>query len=116
MSDREPRAVPISEQAQNLRDHYKEAAAAVSHWCNQIPVAIDLWEQKKLAESEPTGQPGDVLGYVVVSAIKMGWPVSRWEQVANVGTCYQDRDTAQRFRDKLAGDYPNNRYTVEPVG
>jgi hypothetical protein len=40
-------AVPIEEQAAGLRTHYDEVSTAASHWSNQIPVAINLWEKWK---------------------------------------------------------------------
>ena len=50
--EEQPCAVPIAERAQNLRDHYDEVSTAAGHWCNQIPVAIDEWEAKRLLEEE----------------------------------------------------------------
>ena len=55
------RAVPISEQAQHLRDHYARISLDAGEWCNQIPVAIDLWERQKLRDAAPTPSESEVV-------------------------------------------------------
>jgi len=66
MSENEAMAGSTSrhEQAEVLRQHYESISLRASDWCNQIPIAIDLWErwpdlerqldeaQKKLARIE----------------------------------------------------------------
>jgi hypothetical protein len=90
-------ATPIIERAQALRDHYEKAAAAIHEWHNQIPVAIDLWEQEQLRRAEPVrGEDADVSewdGPTWAKALEAARDDMMWDDdydpatVAHVMTC-----------------------------
>lgn len=54
-----PCEVPIEERAQKLRDHYERVSSMAGEWANQIPVAINEWEQKRTMQSEALFQRGE---------------------------------------------------------
>ncbi len=77
MSENEAMAGSTSrhEQAEVLRQHYESISLRASDWCNQIPIAIDLWErwpdlERQLSEAQAAVAKGGIVIYNGLSVPK----------------------------------------------